>query len=227
MDHITIGVSPVPNDARFRTATCAVVLIEPFERPIRLVVVDSQKQSIEHWISVDTPSGDSQLADRREAFDRLTQARLDRAYRLAATILTGDAEAEDAVHDAAVQAWTRWATLRDESRFDAWFDRIVVNVCRDRLRRSATAARKAIVSWIDLAPGEVGGEDDALRQVVAGLSPDHRIVIVLRFAEDLDIAEIARRTGQREGTVKSRLHYALREVRAAYDAARRSRGADR
>lgn len=189
--------------------------------------MDSQKQSIEHLISVGAPSGESQLADQREAFDRLTQARLDRAYRLAATILAGDAEAEDAVHDAAVQAWTRWATLRDESRFDAWFDRIVVNVCRDRLRRSATAARKAIVSWIDLAPGEVAGEDDTLRQVVARLSPDHRIVIVLRFAEDLDIAEIARRTGQREGTVKSRLHYALREVRAAYDAAHRSRGADR
>jgi RNA polymerase sigma-70 factor (ECF subfamily) len=202
------------------------LLFEPFERPIRLVVVDSQKQSIEHWISVDTPSGDSQLADQREAFDRLTQARLDRAYRLAATILAGDAEAEDAVHDAAVQAWTRWASLRDESRFDAWFDRIVVNVCRDRLRRSATS-RKIIDSSIDLAPSEVAGEDDTLRQAVASLSPDHRIVIALRFAEDLDIAEIARRTGQREGTVKSRLHYALREVRAAYDAAHRSRGADR
>lgn len=167
------------------------------------------------------------MADRREAFDRLTQARLDRAYRLAAAILSGDAEAEDAVHDAAVQAWTRWATLRDESRFDAWFDRIVVNVCRDRLRRSSAASRKVATLSMDLADRVVKGEDDSLREAVAGLSPDHRIVIVLRFADDLDIAEIARRTGQREGTVKSRLHYALREVRAAYDAAHRSKGADR
>ncbi len=202
-------------------------LLNLFEGPIRLVVVDAQKQSTQHWVSVDTPSGDSQLADRREAFDRLTQARLDRAYRLAATILAGDLEAEDAVHDAAVQAWTRWATLRDERRFEAWFDRIVVNVCRDRLRRSATSARKIVDSSIDIAPGKVAGEDHALRQAMASLSPDHRIVIVLRFGEDLDIAESARRTGQREGTVKSRLHYALREVRAAYDAAHRSRGADR
>jgi RNA polymerase sigma-70 factor (ECF subfamily) len=201
--------------------------IEPFACRIRLVLVNSPKQSMEHWISVGTASGESQLADRREAFDRLTQARLDRAYRLAAAILSGDAEAEDAVHDAAVQAWTRWATLRDESRFDAWFDRIVVNVCRDRLRRSSAASRKVATLSMDLADRVVKGEDDSLREAVAGLSPDHRIVIVLRFADDLDIAEIARRTGQREGTVKSRLHYALREVRAAYDAAHRSKGADR
>jgi RNA polymerase sigma-70 factor (ECF subfamily) len=167
------------------------------------------------------------LRDQRDAFDRLTQARLDRAYRLAATILDGDAEAQDAVHDAAVQAWTRWATLRDESRFDAWFDRIVVNLCRDRLRRSAIAARKVVESMSAADPSDRAGWDDALRQAIISLSPDHKIVIVLRFAEDLDIAEVATRTGQREGTVKSRLHYALRELRAAYDAARRSGGTDR
>ena len=52
--------------------------------------------------------------------------------------------------------------------------------------------------------------------------PDHRIAVVLRYVEDLTPAEIATRTGWREGTVKSRLHYALREMRAVLDAAERS-----
>jgi RNA polymerase sigma-70 factor (ECF subfamily) len=184
--------------------------------------VDYERQE-----AVDIQHGLSSLMGKRDAFERLTQARLDRAYRLAATILDGDAEAEDAVHDAAVQAWIRWATLRDESRFDAWFDRIVVNACRDRLRHSAVAARNVVDSMPNQDSSDRVDRDDALRQAIASLSPDHKIVIVLRFVEDLDIAEIAKRTGQREGTSKSRLHYALRELRAAYDSARRAEGTDR
>jgi RNA polymerase sigma-70 factor (ECF subfamily) len=166
-------------------------------------------------------------ASRRDAFEQLTQGRLDRAYRLAATILDGDAEAQDAVHDAAVQAWTRWAGLRDPGRFDAWFDRIVVNVCRDRLRRRATSSRKIaeLAQVPEADPGELhGGGDDALRRAVGALSAEHKIVVVLRFLDDLPIEDIAARTGLRAGTVKSRLHYALRELRAAYDAAQRPGG---
>ena len=74
-------------------------------------------------------------AERRVAFVRFSQERLERAYRLASVILRDGAEAEDAVHDAAVQAWLHWAELRDRERMDAWFDRIVVNACRAQLRR--------------------------------------------------------------------------------------------
>ncbi len=167
-------------------------------------------------------------ASRHDAFEQLTQLRLDRAYRLAATILDGDEEAQDAVHDAAVQAWTRWATLRDQTRFDAWFDRIVVNACRDRLRRGVIRDRKVAELTLpsEADPADRAGLDDALRQAVRTLSVDHKIVVVLRFLEDLPVEAIATRTGLRVGTVKSRLHYALRELRAAYDAAQRSGGID-
>ena len=40
------------------------------------------------------------------------------------------------VHDAFVKAWDRWSSLRDPTRFDAWFRRIVVNTCRDQLREA-------------------------------------------------------------------------------------------
>jgi RNA polymerase sigma factor (sigma-70 family) len=146
------------------------ILIERFGGTIRLAIVDCQRQR-----PVETRAGISSLSDPREAFERLTQARLDRAYRLAATILDQDAEAQDAVHDAAVQAWTRWATLREENKFDAWFDRIVVNVCRDRLRRSATAARKLVETTPTADPSDRTGWDDSLRLAVASLSPDHNL----------------------------------------------------
>ena len=69
-----------------------------------------------------------------EAFQALADEHLDAAYRLARIILRDQAEAQDATHDAFVQAWRKWSTLRDPDRFEAWFDRILVNACRDRLR---------------------------------------------------------------------------------------------
>lgn len=163
------------------------------------------------------------LTARREAFEALTDQRLHRAYRLAALILRRDGDAQDAVHDAAVLAWTRFDELRDRRRFDAWFDRIVVNECRQRLRRGGV---RSIGIYGDVRDAEADGtsgraERDALRRALDQLKPEHRAVVVLRHLEGHSIAEIAARTGEREGTVKSRLHYALRELRAAYDAVER------
>ena len=168
------------------------------------------------------------MAARRLAFERLTDRRLLKAYRLATLILRDPTEAEDAVHDAAVLAWTRFDELRDHDLFDAWFDRIVVNACRQRLRK-----RRVQPLVMDGMPEErthqltgsdgaaARAEQDALRRALGRLTPEHRVVVVLRHLEGYSTAEIAARTGEREGTVKSRLHYALRQLRAAYDAAER------
>jgi RNA polymerase sigma-70 factor (ECF subfamily) len=170
-----------------------------------------------------TSDSTASVATARDAFERLTQRRLDRAYRFAATILGDEEEAQDAVHDAAVRAWTHWAGLRETDRFDAWFDRIVVNVCRDRLRQAGS--RRWMASLNERSGQEVAestGDRDLLARALAQLSTDHKIVIALKFLEDQSVEEIADRTGVRSGTVKSRLHYALRELRAGYEAALRS-----
>ena len=85
----------------------------------------------------DRPSAPVLDTTRRDAaFLALANEHLDRAYRLARAILRDPAEAQDATHDAFVQAWRKWETLRDPERFEAWFDRILVNTCRNRLRSS-------------------------------------------------------------------------------------------
>jgi RNA polymerase sigma-70 factor, ECF subfamily len=163
---------------------------------------------------------------RRVAFTRLTQTRLERSYRLASLLLRDAAEAQDAVHDAALRAWIHWDELRDPGRFDAWFDRILVNACRDRMRQ-----RRSVAAMVDTPPDHAGPDPyaaltarEALRRVLATLDDEHRMVIVLRYVEDLATGAIAERIGVREGTVRSRLHYALRQLRAAYDAAERLPG---
>ncbi len=165
-------------------------------------------------------------AAKRGAFARFTDARLVRAYRLAAVILRDPVEAEDAVHDAGVQAWLHWTELRDEARADSWFDRIIVNECRARLRRKHVRPLMVREATDGAAPDAYRAfvERDALDAAFARLDADHRIVVVLRHVDGLSPAEIAERTGTREGTVKSRLHYALRELRAALEAGERLPG---
>ena len=74
-------------------------------------------------------------AERGEQFTALVTGSLDRAYRLAGLILADASEAEEAVGDAVERAWACFDRLRNVTGFAAWFDRILVNGCRDRLRR--------------------------------------------------------------------------------------------
>ena len=158
---------------------------------------------------------------RSAAFARLADQHLDRAYGLARAILHDPVDAQDATHDAFVSAWRAWATLRDPARFEAWFDRIIVNTCRNRLRGTQRRATD-ISSEVAIASGHPFGqfEDrDVLGAAIAGLFSDHRIVVALRFYRDLTVDDIAARLGVPSGTVRSRLHYALRALHDGIDAA--------
>lgn len=158
---------------------------------------------------------------RDAAFVRLADEHLDRAYRLARAILRDPTEAQDATHDAFVQAWRKWETLRDPSKFEQWFDRILVNTCRNRLRSTKWQATD-ISAEVALATGDHAGhaEDrDVIGAAIAALSPDHQVVVALRYYRDLTVDDIAQRLGIPSGTVQSRLHYALKRLHDAIDAA--------
>lgn len=158
-----------------------------------------------------------------EVFAALTRRHIDIAYRLAWAILADSGDADDATQDAFAIAWRKRHTLRDPGRFDAWFGRILVNVCRERLRRRA----RSRVRPLEEAPEPAVGDDsqaaamrDAVRMALRRLDADHRIVVVLRFWADLTVDEIAERVDVPAGTVKSRLHYALRSIRPRLEDAR-------
>jgi RNA polymerase sigma factor (sigma-70 family) len=157
---------------------------------------------------------------REAAFRQLADVQLDRAYGLARAILRDQSEARDATHDAFVQAWRKWGTLRDPARFEAWFDRILVNTCRNRLRSKNRLARDISAEVALVAGDHVKNAEDreVIGAALAALSPDHQIVVALRFYRDLPLGDIADRLGIAEGTVRSRLHYALKRLHAAIQA---------
>lgn len=163
--------------------------------------------------------------DRRDAdVAEALEAHLPSAYRLASWILRDPGAAEDAVADAMLRAWERRASLRDPATLDAWFTRILTNVCRDLLRRKRRAT--AIV-WVtpssDTDPGSTASDRDELDRALAQLTPDERILLALRHGLDRSVPVIAVELGIAEGTVKSRLHAAHAHLRSAIDAGRRER----
>ena len=158
---------------------------------------------------------------RATAFVDLAERHLDASYRLARAILHDPAEAEDATHDAVVTAWRRFSTLRNVAHFEGWFYRILVNTCRNRLARAARRhTQDQPPDWA--AAGDAFGQADD-RDLIGGalrqLTPDHRVVVALRFYRDLSVDQIARQLGVRPGTIHSRLHYALKRLAALIDAA--------
>jgi RNA polymerase sigma-70 factor (ECF subfamily) len=159
-------------------------------------------------------------ADRptpKERLALLARPELDRAYRLAGVILGNASDAEDAVGDAIERAHRSIDQLRDPGQFQVWFDRIVVNACRDRLRRRRLPIEGAGERPLDRDPFMSVIEGDAALRALRPLPADERVVIVLRFWADLPVEEIARRLGVPAGTVKSRLHRALARMREELD----------
>jgi RNA polymerase sigma-70 factor (ECF subfamily) len=146
---------------------------------------------------------------------RLADGGLDRAFRLAGLILGDQHEAEDATQEALLRAWQSAASLRDPAGFGAWFDRILVNVCRDRLRRRGKVRLIAIEAAALPSRDpfrDIADRDEVLR-AMTGLGDDERLVILLHYWADLTLEAVAERLGWPVGTVKSRLHRALDSMR--------------
>ena len=151
----------------------------------------------------------------RERFERLLRPELDRAYGLAGYLLGEAAEAEDAAGEAVARAWSRFDGLRNDDSFGGWLTRIVVNICRDRLRR------RRVVPFVPLGglepeaadPFATALERDAVGRALRLLGPEQRAVIVLHYWNDLSVAEIAEILRIPSGTVKWRLRNACRRMR--------------
>jgi RNA polymerase sigma-70 factor (ECF subfamily) len=134
-----------------------------------------------------------------------------------ACLLCGDeTEAQDLVQETFVQALKSAHRFRGDSAVYTWLHGILLNLCRRHFRKQKRLVfeeERVLKETVQPRPANELDRDfcaNALAQALQKLSPEHREVIVLRYYENLKIEEIARQTGVSKGTVKSRLHYAVR-----------------
>lgn len=158
----------------------------------------------------------------QDAFARLVAAAGDRLHAVAQRILRDPDLAEDATQQALLSIWRDLPQLRDPSRFDAWSYRLLVRACYAEGKRS-----RRWLPGMRLMPADEPVQPDAVSRVVdrdqlergfRRLSIDHRAVVVLHHYLDLPLDQIASSLGIPVGTARSRLHYAMRALRAALDA---------
>ena len=154
-------------------------------------------------------------------FVQLVRPHLPGAYRLAGYLLRDASDAEDATQEALARAWLAWPMLHRTDSFGAWFDRIVANICKDRLRQQHRVRVLDLEEAADAAhevdPFRAALARDEAGRLVRRLPPDQQIVVALRFWRDLTLDEVAERLDLPLGTVKSRLHYAMRTLRKELD----------
>ena len=158
----------------------------------------------------------------KEAFASLALAAGDRLHAVAHRILRDTDLAEDATQQALLTIWRDLPQLRDPARFDAWSYRLLVRACYAEGRRTRHWAPNLRLLPSDeplLADGSSAIADrDQLERAFRRLSIDHRAVVVMHHYLDLPLGRIAETLGIPAGTVRSRLHHAMRGLRAALDA---------
>lgn len=157
-----------------------------------------------------------------QAFASLAVAVGNRLHAVAHRILRDTDLAEDATQQALLAIWRDLPQLRDPQRFDAWSYRLLVRACYAEGRRSRSwGPNLHLLPADELATGEGLSsviDRDQLDRGFRRLSIDHRAVVVLHHYLDMTVDEVAQTLGVPLGTVRSRLHYAMRALRSALEA---------
>ncbi|HVM25083.1 MAG TPA: sigma-70 family RNA polymerase sigma factor [Candidatus Limnocylindrales bacterium] len=157
-----------------------------------------------------------------EAFASLAVAAGDRLHAVAHRILRDVDLAEDATQQALLAIWRDLPQLRDPGRFDAWSYRLLVRACYAEGRKERRWSPPLRLLPSDEAAQADGAstviDRDQLERAFRRLSTEHRAVVVLHHYLDWPLERVAETLGIPPGTARSRLHHAMRALRAALDA---------
>ena len=157
------------------------------------------------------------------AFEELVSAYQHRVFGVALRMLGARAEAEEIAQETFLRAHRALGEFRGDARLGTWLHAIASRLCLDRLASGPRRYERS--DDLALAQAPAGGADAvgalergeleaALRDAVAALPEDRRIVVVLRDLEGLSYEEIAEALGLPLNTVRTRLHRARLDLKA-------------
>lgn len=149
-----------------------------------------------------------------DTFSRRVRACQSRLYRVALAIVIQPTDAEDAVQDALVNAWKSLATLRREDFFETWLTRILINRCRELVRKRA--AHPMLPLREDHAATTQAAPDMQLRAALDALQERYRLPLVMHCVLDMSVDQVAQALRIPYGAAKWRIHQAKQLVRRYY-----------
>ena len=154
-----------------------------------------------------------------DAFATLARAAVVRLDEIARLVLRDPELARDAVQDGLLLAWRNLPGLREPDRFDAWLHRLIVNSCLDLARRRKRRVMEVELTDLHAPLLQDSSADSEQRELVDAvlrrLDERERAIVVLHYYLGLPLTDVSAALGIPVGTVKSRLHRALGEMRIA------------
>lgn len=153
-----------------------------------------------------------------------------RQMRRTAFLICGDWQrADDIIQEALIRLHGAWPKLRSDQSVPGYARRIVVNVALDTRRASRAEVPVAEVAPTGAVADDAAGVAQrlALHDALARLGPRQRACVVLRYYDDLSVAEVAAILGCREGTVKSQTARGLDALRTVLADLTIAEGAER
>ena len=155
----------------------------------------------------------------QEAFRELLRRYRKSAMTLAYQMLGNGEDAEDIAQEAFVRVFQALPKFRGESAFSTWLYRIVTNRCLGRMRRRRPTVTLEAVPEPRAAegPAKQVAEGMLTREVLAGVPPELRVVLLLREQEGLSYREISGALGLPMGTVRSRLSKGRKRFRKLWN----------
>jgi RNA polymerase sigma-70 factor (ECF subfamily) len=141
--------------------------------------------------------------------DALRRHRLS-MYRVALSMLKSPADAEDAVADATLSAYQAIRRIRDWEAIKPYLIRVTVNACYGILRKKK---REPVQETETILAAKTISDETPLWMMTQQLPPDMRIVLQMRYGEDMQLHEIAKALRIPKGTVSSRLNRAQKELK--------------
>lgn len=167
------------------------------------------------------------------AFAELMSIEKRRLYRIAFAHLQNELDALEAIQETTYRAYKSIRKLREPKFFGTWVTRILLNYCMDELKRrkrmlvntehtartldgyasAATVASSGRMIGMAASNSQVDSQGFAMRLMLDQLQPQSKQLIILKYLEDLTIAQIAELLGSPDSTIKTRLGKALAELR--------------
>jgi RNA polymerase sigma-70 factor (ECF subfamily) len=151
------------------------------------------------------------------AFAALIRSHQSMVFSLALHALRDRAAAEDLAQDVFLELYRHLERIESAAHLVAWLRRVASHRCIDELRRLARRVELAVDTLPDRPAPVSSGEvllEQRLRELVGRLPAGARIVMLLRYQEDLDPSEIAETLSMPLNTVKSHLRRSLAVLRA-------------
>lgn len=145
-----------------------------------------------------------------QAFIQLIQLHKDALYKTAFAFLKNEHDAIEAIQEVTYRAYEKIHTVKEPQYIKTWLIRVMMNYCQDQLKKRKRYTSSETLREIGAHANEAKLE---IEEAIASLSNAEQQLIFLKYYQNTKIKEIAEIERIPEGTVKSRLHKALKSLR--------------